>query len=287
VANESTLTTYNDLYPASVVYEDILDEQRPLNAMTPNMFRYKYLPSGSTIVDFPIQDDPGAGAASTEGTGLSNAASGYSSSEASATLGTVGQMTTVTDELRDTVAGAPAVGVDMISHVAQVLGRSVAEKFQTDATALIDDFSNTTGTAAVARTAADLQTAVNKLAQRDNVGQPVGCLDPSVIGDISRDFGTSLAAVYGNPEVPVRELLGISLEPYAFSYANTPWVQTSLVTSTGGGVWISGVALGLAEQWRLKMETQRDASMPGTEVVAFARYGMIEVRDTAGETILT
>jgi hypothetical protein len=43
----------------------------------------------------------------------------------------------------------------------------------------------------------------------------------------------------------------------------------------------------MAEQWRLRLESERDASMPGTEVVAFARYGLIEVRDVWGETILT
>jgi hypothetical protein len=286
MANESTLTTYDDLFPASVVYERILDEARPYNAMTPSMFRYKYLPSGSNVVDFPVQQDPGVAAASTEGTGIANAATGFASDGAAATLGTVGQMTTVTDELKDTVSGEPAVGVDMISHVAQVLGRGVAEKFQTDATALIDDFANTTGTAAVARTAADLQEATNQLAQRDAVGQAVGCLDPSVIGDIQRDMGTSLASVYGNSQFPLGNL-ETNLEAFAFNYAGAPWFQTSLVTATGGGVWIAGAALGMAEQWRLRLESERDASMPGTEVVAFARYGLIEVRDVWGETILT
>lgn len=287
MANESTLTTYNDFYPGSVVYEDVLDEARPYNALTPSMFRYKYLPGGSNVTDFPIQDDPGVAAASVEGTGIANAAAGFSSSEASATLATVGQMTTVTDELRDTVSVAPAVGVDMINHVAQVLGRSIAEKFQTDATALLDDFANTTGTAGVARTAADLQEATNQLSQRDAVGQMIGCLDPSVIGDIQRDFGTNLAAVYSNPGIGAKALLDTNLDAFAFEYAGAPWVQTSLVTSTGGGVFIAGAALGMAEQWRLKMGTERDESMPGTEVVAFARFGLIEVRDVWGETILT
>lgn len=286
MANESTLTAYNDVYPASVVVDRILDEARPYNALTPGLFNYQG-PAGSNIADFPIQDDPGVAAASTEGTGLSNAASGFTSSEASATLATIGQMTTVTDELRTTAALAPAVGVDMLSHVAAVLGRSCAEKFQTDGTALLDDFANTTGTAGVARTAADLQEAVNQLAQRDAVGTPVGCLDPPVIGDIQQDFGTSLAAVYANPGIAAKSLIDINLDAFAFEYAGAPWLQTSLVTATGGGVFIAGVTLGLYEQWPLRLETERDASMPGTEVVAFMRYGVVEVRDVWGETILT
>ena len=286
MANEATLTTYNDFYPASVLADQVLDEERPYNALTADMFRYKGN-AGSNITDFPIQDDPGVAAASTEGTGISNVASGMSSSEASATLGTVGQMTTVTDELADTASKPEAVGINMISHVAAVLGRSCAEKFQTDATALIDDFANTTGTAGVARTAADLQEANNQLAQRDQVGTRVGCLDPSVIGDIQKDFGTSLASVYANPGIATKALLDTNLDSFAFEYAGTPWLQTSLVTATGGGVFVTGIALGLYEAWPLRLETQRDASMPGTEVVAFKRYGFAEVRDRAGETILT
>lgn len=286
MANESSLTAYNDVYPASVVADRILDEARPYNALTPAMFRYVG-PAGSTIADFPIQDDPGVAASSTEGTGLLNATSGFTSSEASATLATVGQMTTVTDELRDTASKSPAVGVDMLNHVAQVLGRSAAEKFQTDATSLLDEFANTTGTAGIARTAADLQEAVNQLEQRDQVGIPVGCLDPSVIGDVRKDFGTNLASALANPSVRVAPILEGTLDAFAFEWAGAPWLQTSLVSATGGGVFITDVALGLYEFWTMKVETQRDASMPGTEVVAFKRYGLIEVRDVAGETILT
>ena len=39
-------------------------------------------------------------------------------------------------------------------------------------------------------------------------------------------------------------------------------------------------------QAQLRIETQRDASLPGTEVVATTRYGMVEIRDVAGQTIL-
>lgn len=279
MANEATLSTYDDLYPASVIADMILDEERPYNAMVPSMFRY-HGPDNSTVVDWPIQGDPGVAASSSEGTGLSNVASGFSSTKASATLATVGQMTTITDELISSSL------FDVPSQASRVLGRSCAEKQQTDFTALIDDFSNTTGTASVANTASDLQAAKNALAQRDQVGTPVGVLDPAQVGNLVQDFGTTAAAAYSNPGVGVAALLNPSLEAFAFEFAGVPWFQTSLVTSSGGAVFIAGVALGLYEQWPLRIETQRDASMPGTEIVAFQRYGLIEVRDRAGQTIL-
>ena len=67
---------------------------------------------------------------------------------------------------------------------------------------------------------------------------------------------------------------------------NTPVLQTSLVTSTGGAAFISGVALGLYEIRPMRAELQRDASIPGTEIVVTSRYGVVEIRDVAGETIL-
>lgn len=278
MANEATTTTYNDVFYAAEIADRILEEERPYNALTPSHFRYQG-PAKSNIADFPIQQDPGVAAASTEGTGLSNAAS-FGSDKASATAGTIGQMTTVTDELRDQSL------FDMGPWVAKVLGRSCAEKFQTDATSLLDEFANTTNTAGVALTLAKLQASVNRLEQRDQVGRAVGCLDPVQIGDCRQDAATSGAAILGSPNAQYMDLVEASLDSFAFEYAGVPWLQSSLVSATGGGVFIVDVALGMYEVWKLRIETQRDASMPGTEVVAFQRYGVIEVRDRAGETIL-
>jgi hypothetical protein len=189
-------------------------------------------------------------------------------------------MTTVTDELRDTPK------FDMISHVSRVLGRSCAEKRQTDYTDLVDGFSNTTGTAGIATSAATLQEATNQLAQRDQVGTMVGVLDPSQVGQVQLDFGTTGAAFAANPGVAINGLLATDLQSYVGEWAGASWFQSSLVTTTGGGVFIAGVALGLYEQWALRIAQERDESMPGTEVVAFERYGVCEVRDAAGETIL-
>lgn len=274
MGNEATLTTYNDLYPASVIADSILDEERPYNAMTNEMFRY-HGPDNSTVADFPIQADPGVAAASTEGTGIANATSGFSSDKASATLGTVGQMTTVTDELAD------GTQFDMISHVARVLGRSCAEKRQTDYTDLLDAFANTT----IGGTAAGLTEANNQLAQRDQVGQAVGVLDPSAIGAVQQDFIGSGAAAFGNSDIRIGDLVVTNLDAFAFQWGRVPYFQTSLVPATGGAVFIVGVALGLYDKWSLRVRSERDESMPGTEVVAFERYGVVEVRDRAGETV--
>ena len=275
MANEVTTTAYDDTLFASWITSEILDENRPYNVMR-QFFRYEGK-QHSNAYDFPIQADPGAAAAYTEGTGLTNTA--LTTTKATATAGTFGMMATVTDELDETSL------ISVGSQVAGVLGRSVMEKFETDATALLDDFANTTGTAGVPTTYATILEAVNQLEQRDQQGSPVIVLDPAQVGDLRQDIGTSGAAIFGSGVGSGTQ--NASLAGYAgFEIGGVPVFQTSLVTSTGGAVFLTGVALGLYEIRPLRIETERDASLPGTEVVATTRYGMVEIRDVAGETIL-
>jgi hypothetical protein len=276
LASETTLTTANDIYLAAHVDSMVLSERRPYNTMRDLI--YWIGPANSNVADFPNVTDPGAGAGLTEGTGASNTAIG--TGKATATLATVGMMATITDELKQ--AAIPEV----YSLFGQVLIRSVEEKFQTDATALLDDFTNTTNTAGVALSYATLQEAVNQLAQRDVVGTPVGVLDPAEILEVSQDLGSSGAAAFGNPSFDI-SATNISLNASVGRLAGADWFQTSLVTSTGGGVFVKERALAGYQGWALRTEPERDASMPGTEIVATERYGLVEREDAAGETILS
>ena len=276
MANETTLTTANDIYLAAYVDSVVLEERRPYNTMRP--FFHWIGPENSNIADFPNVTDPGAGAGLTEGTGASNTA--ISTGKASATLATVGMMATITDELKQ--AAIP----DVYALFGAVLARSTEEKFQTDATALLDDFSNTTNTAGVALSYATLQEAVNQLAQRDVVGTPIGVLDPADMLEVQQDLGSSGAAAFGSSQFNL-EALDISLSASVGRLTGAEWFQTSLVTSTGGGVFAKERALAAYSGWGSRIETQRDASMPGTEVVSTERYGLVEREDASGETILS
>ncbi len=274
MADETISSGYNDVTFAAWVTSDILDEIRPYNVMRP-FFRYAG-PQASAAYSFPIQADPGASASYTEGTGLANTA--LTTDVATATSAVRGIMATVTDEVEETAV------LSVSSQAAAVLGRSVLEDFETLATAFIDDFANTTGTDGVPTTYATLLEAVNQLEQRDQMGTPVGVLDPVQVGDVRQDVGTSGAALFGSGTANGSQ--AATLSGFAFNLGGVDWYQTSTVTATGGAVFLSGVALGLYEVRPLRIETERDASLPGTEIVATARYGMIEIRDVAGETIL-
>lgn len=268
------MTSQADSLFASWVSSKILEEARPYNVMR-SFFRYAG-PEKSNAYDFPIITDPGAaGASYTEGTGLSNTE--IQSTDETATATAKGMMATITDELDEVSL------FDAYSVFGGVLVRSVLERFETDATALIDDFTNTTGTAGVPTTWATLLEALNQLEQRDMTGEPVIVLDPSQVGQVRDDVGTSGASIHTGRE----ETQGVTLGGDAgFNVGPARVYQTSLVTSTGGAAFIKGVALGLYEIRPVRTEMQRDASLPGTEIVVTQRYGSVEIRDVAGETIL-
>lgn len=277
MADETTTTSQADSLFTSWVSAQILNENRPYNVMRP-FFRYAG-PEKSNAYDFPVQADPGAaGASYTEGTGLSNTE--LTSTDETATATAKGMMATVTDELNEISL------FDAYAHFGGVLQRSVLERFETDATSLLDEFANTTGTAGVATTWATLLEAVNQLEQRDQVGSVVIVLDPAQVGDVRNDLGTSGAAVLAGSAVDTGGSQAPSLAGYAFQGPGAPIFQTSLVSATGGGAFLSGLALGLYEIRPMRTEMERDASLPGTEIVVTQRYGVIEIRDVAGETIL-
>lgn len=268
------MTSQADSLFASWVSDQILEENRPYNVMR-ELFRYAG-PEKSNAYDFPIITDPGAaGASYTEGTGLTNTE--IQSTDETATATAKGMMATITDELDEVSL------FDAYSVFGGVLRRSVLERFETDATALLDDFTNTTGTAGVPTTWATLLEALNQLEQRDQTGEAVIVLDPSQVGQVRDDIGTTGAVVHGGSMGMQGATLG---GDSGIRVGPAPVYQTSLVTSTGGAAFIKGVALGLYEIRPVRTELERDASLPGTEVVVTQRDGKVEIRDTAGETIL-
>jgi predicted SpoU family rRNA methylase len=278
VASEITTTSHNDLHFAAWVRDRILDENRPYNVMEP-LFDYEGK-RPTNAFDFPIQDDPGAASGYTEGTGLSNTA--MTTSKATATAGTFGMMATVTQEHKETSV------IDSVEQVAAVLGRSVAEKFETDATALLDDFANTSGTSGQPTTYATLLAGKNKLAQRDQEGTPVFVLDPAQVGSVNQDVATSGASIYGHPATDVNGMTDTELSGFTgMRVGGTPVLQTSLVTSSGGAVFLAGLALAHYEIRPQTTETFRDVTLPGDQIVTTRRYGLVEQRDVAGETIVS
>lgn len=277
MANEVTTTILGDSTFSAWVTSVILDEARAYNPSKP-FWRYAG-PEKSNAYQFPIQDKPTVAAGYTEGTGLSNAA--FTDSKATATAAPVGQQATVTDEAQETTV------YDAVGQITSVLGRSVAEKFETDCCTFYDDFANTSNTAGVALSYVTMLGATNALEGRDMKGQAVAVLDTSQVGDIRKDVGASGAALFGHGDMPIGGIVASTLDAYAgFAIGRVPVYQTSLVTSTGGAVFMAGEALGLYEIRAPRTETIRVPGLPGLQIDVTTRYGQIEIRDTSGQTVL-
>lgn len=233
----------------------------------------------------PIMDDPGAAAASVEGTGLSNTQ--LTTSAVTATPGTVGMMATITDELNITTMLAT------YETWGSVLARSVMEKEETDRTALLDDFSNTTSTTGVDLTVSTFLAAEAALAARDQVGQKVAVIHTQQAADLQQDIMTSTASYWANPNAQYNGVDVSTLNGYVGTIGGTPIYQTSLVPTANsaadraGAIFLANVALAEGTVWDVRIELERDASMPGTEIVATSRKGYAERRDAAGQTLIT
>lgn len=277
-SNPTTTTTANDVYFSAYVLERILLEERPYNVSRPFVDIEGHQPA--SVVQFPIQDDPGVATTYTEGTGLSNTA--LNTSNVQATALNYGQMTLVTDESdENTIFSA-------LPHFAGVLGRSAAEYVESTISALWDDFANTYGTSGVPTTYSDCLAAHNGLAARDQLsGQVVFILDPAQVGNVQQDLATTGASWTGNSGVMINGMLATELSGNTgLSIAGAPVFQTSLVPSTGGAALISQQAQAAYEPRAQRLEMQRLAEIPGTKVVVTGRFGVIEKRDRAGSTIV-
>jgi hypothetical protein len=280
-ANETTTTSANDVY-TTLLDPMLLEEARPLNVTEP--FFYKP-PGRGNAFDMPVMDDPGAASASTEGTGLSNTQ--LTTSKVTASPGTIGQMATITDELNFVAV------ISAYEQFGAVLGRSVMEKEETDRTALLDDFSNTTSTSGIDLTVATFLQAEAALASRDQAGTKVAVLHTQQAADIAQDIITSTASYWANPNAKFNGVDANTLEGYVGTIGSTPIYQTSLIPTANSGadragaIFLANVAVAQGTVWDLRTELERDASLPGTEIVATSRKGYVERRDAAGQTLIT
>lgn len=283
MANETITGSGNadDIYYAAVIADRILDELRPY---TTSREFLRWEPAGnSPSADFPIASDPGPASALTEGTNYTTFTE-LTTTKATAVAAEVGFMSLVSDVLEKVSLMA------VTPYVSKWLARSVAEKWETDVAALMDDFTSTSNTTVASSTLTpdDLLRAVSSLEQRDIPGPFVAYLDPKQTGELRRELAQTTAVLHtgGND-------MGGIVQPHTSGFFGSlygiPIWQTSLVVTTsglvGGAVFADKQALGAYELWGPRVELQRDASYRGTEVVVTQCYGLIEISDTRGQTV--
>jgi len=276
MANETTLSTLDDLIVPMIA--EALFVASEASIMRPLVRNYALPKNSGKVIQVPIYPVVAA-AAVAEATDLANTA--ISTSKADLTVAEVGVMTTVTDMAVNTSES------DVVKDLGKLFGEGIARKMDADLMALFDGFSGAVGAADAAITVAKIFEAVSKLKQSGVPSNDMACvLHPAVAYDLKANMTNTFANP--NPTDVANEALRTG---FVGQLAGVNVYESSNMANTGtGGDFKGGLfhkdALGLAMLQDIKIETQRDASIRGTEIVATAVYGVGELHDSYGCEVL-
>ena len=275
MADETTSSTLDDLLSPLVAEAlFVANEQSIMRGLVRN---YTMPMNSGKTIQVPIYPTVTA-VGRTEAQDLTNTA--VSTSKADLTVAEVGIMTTLTDFAKNTSES------DVVRDLGRLFGQAIAKKIDTDLTALFDGFGTSIGGAGTELTIDNIFKAVATLRQNSVPGPYYGVFNPKVIYNVKK----SLTNTFVNPNAGdlqneamrtgfIGQIAGVNI-------FETPNVDGTTDTDNCKGGIFSRDALGLAMMQDLKIETQRDASLRATEIVATAVYGVGELHDSYGIEML-
>ena len=278
MANETTSSTLSELY-TNITQEAIFTFQET-SVMRPLVTLYPLMGSGK-VAEVPVYPAISA-AAVNEATDLSNTA--VNPTSATITASEIGVMTTLTD------LGANSASRNVGADIGKLFGEAIAKKVDTDLCALFSSFTTNTGGAAGTELTADLLFKAQAQLRTLSVPAPYyGVFHPKALFNLKKTltqagYGTSAYAVseIGNEALKngyIGRIAGIDV----FENAN---LSIDASDDSVGGVF-HPASIGLAMKEDFKVETQRDASLRATEIVASIVYGKAVVKESFGVAITT
>jgi len=193
-------------------------------------------------------------------------------------------MATLTDTARDSADD------DVAASIGRVLGESLARKVDTDISALFSGFSQTVGAATQPELTADLIfNAVAQLRSSSVMGPYVGVFHPNQTYNLKKQLTNAGAAAMSHN---LSDLGNRVLDAgFIGSIAGVDIYESAVVTGDSAGAYVGAVmhsdALAFALKKDLTIETQRDASLRATEIVASMTYAVGELQDVHGVAITT
>jgi N4-gp56 family major capsid protein len=191
-----------------------------------------------------------------------------------------GIMTTLTDLARD------ASESDTVQDLGKLFGEAISKKMDRDLTALFSGFSNSVGNDGDDLTIALLSQAATKLKAAGVPGPYYGVFNP----EQTHALKSTLTNTFVNPNAGILQNEAMR-EGYIGRIVGIDIFETSNVVEDSATAYSGGVfsrdALGLAMMRDINIETQRDASLRGTELVATAVYATGELHDSYGVDVKT
>lgn len=211
----------------------------------------------------------------TEGTAPSD--TDVSTSSVTVTCAEVGNSVLLTD-LAAMGAGNPA------EELGTVLGNAIATKIDSDLIALFSGFSSALGAAGAEITVADLFKAAATLRAAKVTGSMAAVVHPFQAYQLK----AGLTNTFANPNGG--DLQNEAMRNgYVGSIAGIDVYESANVDIDGSDDAVAGVfapeALAIAIKRDFNLETQRNATRRGTEMVATAIYGVAELDDSFGVKI--
>ena len=279
MANETTSSTLSELF-TNITQEAIFTFQET-SVMRPLVTTYPISGSGKTI-EVPVYPTISASAVN-EASDLSNTA--VNPTSATITASEIGVMTTLTDLARD--SASRNVGAD----IGKLFGEAIAKKVDTDLAGLLDDFAsaNDQGGAGTELTA-DLLFKAQAILRSANVPAPYyAVFHPKATFNLKKTLTqpayTTSSSGYAISDIGnealrngyIGRLAGIDI----FENAN---ISIDAYDDSFGAVF-HPMSIGLALKEDFKVETQRDASLRATEIVASITVGSGILKDTYGVTV--
>jgi len=271
MANETTSTSLNDLIPSIIAEAMFVASERSIMR---NLVKNFTVPFGTgktvTVPRYGLLEDA---ADVVEGADLLNTA--VSTDSAVLTVSEVGIMTTVTD------LAANAAQSNVVADVGRLFGEAMARKMDKDLTALFRGFTTALGDGTTAISAAKVFEAVAKLRA---AGVPSDALFLVLNPEVAYDLKKDLTSAFQNPAAGIIQNAAMQ-SGFVGMLAGVPVFESANVVSVAGdsvGSLFHRDALGLALMKDISIETQRDASLRATELVATAVYGVGELYDGYG-----
>lgn len=198
---------------------------------------------------------------------ISGTALDVDSDKADATAAQIGIIALVTDLVKEVSV------LDVSPLVSSVLADTLAEKYDRDAQATIDDGSNATG-GSTTNTLARMLTVISALEQRDvgSRGEVLyGMQHPKQIGDLRADASSLSAAFLAGQNQGVNSTLGFSPDGYFGAPFGVELFHSTSVSSASsayqGWIGAKGQAVGAYEIWNGRLAMQRDESKLSDEVI--------------------
>jgi N4-gp56 family major capsid protein len=274
-ASGTNSTTLNDLFVNIVAQARFTAEEQSL--MLGLVTQYNIAGQAGKTVQIPKY--PAVVAAALD-EGTAPADTDVSTTSVDVTVSEVGNTVLLTD-LAAMGAGNPA------DELGTVLGNAIATKIDKDLIALFTDFSTEIGGGANAEiTVANLFKAAATLRNNKAQGQLAAVVNPfqayQLKSGLTNSFvGASLSEV-GNEAMRTG---------YVGTVAGINVYESANVAIDGSGDSIAAVfapeALAIALKSEFNLETQRNATRRGTEMVATAIYGVDTLDDTYGVKLTT